>query len=82
MTAENRPAPPLPSFITSEDARQREFHGKTKRAHQSEASSIDVDRVDRNINESLRRQIVEIINKHPDLALSIIRGWKDQNGWK
>jgi|GEM_PF-3614424 len=41
-------------------------------------SPINVAHVDRKINASLRKQIVDIINKHPDLALSIIRGWKDR----
>lgn len=42
-------------------------------------SPIDVDRVDRNIRESLRKQVVELINKHPKLALSVIRGWLHSN---
>lgn len=78
MTAASRSAPPPPSFITAEETRDRKAEQKPSRAYRDESSPIDVDRVDRNINESLRKQIVEIIEKHPDLALSVLRGWKDR----
>ncbi len=38
--------------------------------------AIDVDQIDRNINESLRRQVSEAIMKHPELVLEVLRGWK------
>lgn len=40
--------------------------------------AIDVERIDRDINQSLRRQIVEIITRNPDFALAVLRRWKDR----
>ncbi len=75
MSIADRPAPPLPSFISAADERQ----GKAARPlRRQEPSVINVERIDRNINESLRKQIVDIINKNPDFALSVLRGWKDR----
>ncbi|MBC8268900.1 MAG: hypothetical protein H8E36_09150 [Rhodospirillaceae bacterium] len=67
-------APPPPSFITAAEQRQHE----TTRPVHPEPSAINVERIDRNINESLRKQIIDIITKNPDFALSILRGWKDR----
>ncbi len=44
-------------------------------------SAINVERIDRNINESLRKQIVEIITRKPDFALSILRSWRDRGDY-
>jgi len=66
MSSAERPAPPPPSFITAAENRR------------IEPSAINVKRIDRNIHESLRKQIVDIITKNPDFALSILRGWKDR----
>lgn len=74
---DDRP-PPLPSFITERD-RKVERKPPSRPASQPGApSAIDVDRIDRNINETMRKQIVDLINRHPDLALSIVRSWKDR----
>ena len=78
MSATSRPAPPPPSFITAAENREKKTVKPPKATYQEEISGINVARVDRNINESLRKQIVDIINKHPDLALSIIRSWNDR----
>lgn len=40
---------------------------------------IDVDHVDKRIRSSVRAQVVEAIKNNPELALSIVRGWKDAN---
>jgi hypothetical protein len=66
--------PPPPSFITAAEQRPEEV---TRPARQ-EPSAINVERIDRNINESLRKQVIDIITKNPDFALSILRGWKDR----
>ena len=42
-------------------------------------AQIDVDRIERNIRESLRKQVIELIDKNPDIALSVIRGWLHSN---
>jgi len=39
--------------------------------------AIDVDQIDRSINESLRRQVSDAIMKNPELVLSVLRGWKN-----
>ncbi len=41
-------------------------------------AAIDVDKIDRGINESLRRQVSDAIMKNPELVLSVLRGWKDR----
>lgn len=41
------------------------------------SSRIDVDRVDARIRTSVRAQVVEAIKNNPELALAIVRGWKD-----
>jgi hypothetical protein len=74
MNASDRPAPALPSFVTLAQERQDE----PVRPVRQETSAINVERIDRNINESLRKQIVDIITKNPDFALAILRGWKDR----
>jgi hypothetical protein len=78
MTIKDRPAPPLPSFISLADEKEDAAPAKSKHSYQAGTSPINVERVERNINESLRKQIVDIINKNPDFALSVIRGWKDR----
>ncbi|MBT3238060.1 MAG: hypothetical protein HOL37_08945 [Rhodospirillaceae bacterium] len=39
--------------------------------------TIDVDHVDRRIRSSVRAQVIEAIKNNPELALAIVRGWKD-----
>jgi len=41
------------------------------------ATPIDVDHVDKRIRSSVRKQVIEAIKNNPELALAIIRGWKD-----
>ena len=41
------------------------------------ASPIDADHVDKRIRSSIRAQVIEAIKKNPELALAIIRAWKD-----
>lgn len=74
----NRPPPPLPSFMIEAERKAEEKTKATATAQAGYGSPINVDKVDRNINESLRKQIVEIITKNPELALTIVRGWKDR----
>jgi len=78
MSIADRPAPPLPSFISSADERQEKAARPRRR---QKPSAINVERIDRNINESLRKQIVDIITKDPDFALSILRAWKDRGDY-
>ncbi|MBC8270157.1 MAG: hypothetical protein H8E36_15550 [Rhodospirillaceae bacterium] len=78
MTISNRPAPPPPSFITIADEIESKAPSRPLPTYQADASPINVEKIDRNINESLRKQILDIINKNPDFALSVIRGWKDR----
>ena len=73
MPVDNRTAPPIPSFIAVAEE-QREH----KTDVQPQPTVINVERIDRNINHSLRKQIVDIITKNPDFALSILRGWRDR----
>jgi len=51
----------------------------TVKPSRGDYSPIDVERVDRRINESLRKKIVELIGRHPDMALRILRSWADAN---
>ncbi|NQV46599.1 MAG: hypothetical protein HQ504_02340 [Rhodospirillaceae bacterium] len=46
-------------------------------AERTPESPIDVDRIDRNIRESLRKQVIALIDKHPEIALAVIRGWSE-----
>ena len=73
MSAADRKSPPTPSFMAEKTVEQ-----ENKPAPQMQTSAINVEKIDRDINESLRKQIVEIINKNPDFALSVLRGWKDR----
>lgn len=66
MSIADRPAPPPPSRTAAAEERREP------------PSAINVERIERNINESLRKRIVEIITKNPDFALSILRRWKDR----
>lgn len=75
MSASDRPAPALPSFITAADKKRQK---KAAQPARHVPSAINVERIDRNINESLRKQIVDIITKNPEFALAILRGWKDR----
>ncbi|MBT4933485.1 MAG: hypothetical protein HOL66_09835 [Rhodospirillaceae bacterium] len=76
MSTTDEPPPP-PSFITATEQRQEET-ARPKRPIHQEPSAINVERIDRNINESLRKQIIDIITKNPDFALRVLRGWKDR----
>jgi len=42
-------------------------------------SPIDAERINRRIDESLRRKIAELIDKYPDMALRVLRSWSDAN---
>lgn len=75
MSIADRPAPALPSFIQAADKQPQQ---KAALPPLRETSAINVARVDSNINQSLRKQIIEIITRNPDFALSILRGWKDR----
>ena len=39
---------------------------------------IDIDRVEGRVKASAVRSVGEIVDKHPDEALSIVRGWMYQ----
>ena len=43
------------------------------------SSHIDIDQIDRNINQSLRRQVSDAIMKNPEMVLSVLRSWKDND---
>jgi len=64
LPAAFRQAARIRSQITGEDA---------------PAAAIDVDQIDRSINGSLRKQVSDAIMKNPELVLSVLRGWKDEN---
>lgn len=49
---------------------------KPARPEHPERPAIDLDKIDHNINESLRRQISDAIMKHPELVLQVLRGWQ------
>jgi len=42
-----------------------------------DVSPIDVDKVDRGVRSSIRKQVIDLINKNPELALRLLRAWKD-----
>jgi flagellar M-ring protein FliF len=44
-------------------------------ARQSAATPIDVMQVDSRVRSLSRRKVGEIIDKHPDEALAILRAW-------
>ena len=53
---------------------------RVRRERVEDASSpIDIDQIDRNINQSLRRQVSDAIMKNPEMVLSVLRSWKDND---
>jgi hypothetical protein len=76
MTITERPAPPLPSFMTARKASEKKEEEPSRQAPGADQAAINVEKIDRNINESLRKRVTDIITKNPDLTLAILRGWK------
>jgi|OM-RGC.v1.033739774 hypothetical protein len=48
------------------------------RAAEEAEAGIDADRIDGEVSASARRMVGEIIERHPDKAISIIRNWMVQ----
>ncbi len=47
-----------------------------RRPARTKPATIDVDQIDRNIEQTARKQVTKALKDNPELVLSIIRGWK------
>ena len=48
--------------------------------HEDEVAMIDMDRVEGRVQASTIKKLAEIVDKHPDEALGILRGWMADSG--
>jgi flagellar biosynthesis/type III secretory pathway M-ring protein FliF/YscJ len=52
------------------------------RRKSSRGASIDTSDVEARLPSPSRKTIAEIVDKHPDEALAVLRSWLRQGGWR